>query len=73
MAQQSGILCFAQYLGFCDGDARVEPRRCSERAVTETFLHETALSGPQLWRLSDRLPANGLSLAGNREEAPLEV
>lgn len=44
-----------------------------ERAVTETFLHETAVSVPQLWRLSDRLPANGLSLGGNREEAPLEV
>ena len=29
-----------------------------KEAVTETFLHETAVSVPQLWRLSDCLPAN---------------
>jgi hypothetical protein len=41
----------------------------SWEAVTETFLHETAISVPQLWRLSDRLPAHALSLVGNREGA----
>jgi hypothetical protein len=40
-----------------------------EGAVTETFLHETAVSLPQLWRLSDWVPANGLSLGGDREGA----
>jgi len=41
----------------------------TKEAVTETFLHETAVSVPQLWRLSDRLPAIGLSLLGGREGA----
>jgi hypothetical protein len=73
MARLSHAIYVAQYLGFCDGDGRVEPRRCSERAVTETFLHETAISVPQLWRLGDRLPAKGSSLGGDREGARSKV
>ena len=45
MAQHSQILYFVQYLGFCDGARRTE-RDClrQAKAVTETFLHETAVS-----------------------------
>jgi hypothetical protein len=35
-------------------------------AVTETFLHETAVSLPQLWRLNDRVPVHGLPMGDNR-------
>jgi hypothetical protein len=49
------------------------PTAAPKEAVTETFLHETAVGVSQLWRLSDRLPANGLSRGGNRTGARLEV
>lgn len=34
-------------------------------AVTETFLDETAVSLPQLWRLNDRVPVYGLPAGNN--------
>ena len=36
--------------------------RGSNGAVTETFLHETAVSAPELWRLCSRPPPTDLSL-----------
>jgi hypothetical protein len=47
---------------------RLSLTAASNGAVTETFLHETAVSVPQLWRLSYRLPANGWWLVGTRRE-----
>ena len=44
MAQQSHFGYVAQYLGFCDGaDGIVDPGARLDGAVTETFLHETAV------------------------------
>jgi hypothetical protein len=62
MAEQSHSRYVAQYLGFCDGERTLSVPASRDRAVTKTFLHETAVSVPTLWRLSDRLPADGLSL-----------
>src|SRR5579862_6933989 len=55
------------YLGFCDGEWRAQASGCTTGSRHRTFLLETAFSLPQLWRLSDRLPANGLPLGGHRE------
>jgi len=55
------------YLGFCDGEGRAQASGCITGSRHRTFLHETAVSLPQLWPLSNRLPANGLPLGGHRE------
>jgi len=48
-------------------DGALRRAAASGEAVTETFLHETAVSVLQLWRLSDCVPAIGALPCGEGE------
>lgn len=51
----------------------LSPTAVPAGAVTETFLHETAVSLPQLWRLNDCAPVYGLPAGDNRRAMGLHI